>query len=219
MQFVDAHCHLHFPRIASVVSSLMQNAKEQGVRYFAVNATSPQDFGLVDAIAASYPKVIPFYGIHPYYLSEETWEAAFADLVKRKDTLRYIGEIGMDKSIASRVPLSLQEKCFKQQVHLAFSLSIPFSVHCIKCVQRVYAVLKEEGPFSSFFLMHGYSGPPDFVQKFADLGAYFSVSGYLFNLSPKRRKAMEDTIRKYPLDRILLESDAPDMVGSVERNV
>ena len=98
MQFVDAHCHLHFPRIASVVSSLMQNAKEQGVRYFAVNATSPQDFGLVDAIAASYPKVIPFYGIHPYYLSEETWEAAFADLVKRKDTLRYIGEIGMDSS-------------------------------------------------------------------------------------------------------------------------
>ena len=123
----------------------------------------------------------------------------------------------MDTSIVSRVPLSLQERCFRQQVHLASSLSIPFSVHCVRCVPAVYSVLKEEGPFPSSFLMHGYAGPPDYVQKLADLGAYFSVSGYLFNLSPKRRKAMEDTIRKYPLDRILLESDAPDMVGLVER--
>lgn len=216
MQFVDAHCHLHFPRIANMVASILQNAKEQGVMYFAVNATSPQDFRLVDAIADSNPEVIPFYGIHPYYLSAETWESAFADLEKRKDRLRYIGEIGMDKSIVSRIPLSLQEKCFQQQVRLASSLSIPFSVHCVKCVQAVYSVLKEEGPFPSSFLMHGYSGPPDFVQKFADLGAYFSVSGYLLNLSPKRRKAIEDAIRKYPLDRILLESDAPDMVGLIE---
>ena len=81
----------------------------------------------------------------------------------------------------------------------------------------ITSILKEEGPFSSSFLMHGYAGPPDYVQKLVDLGAYFSVSGYLFNLSPKRRKAMEDTIRKFPLDRILLESDAPDMVGLVER--
>lgn len=219
MQFVDAHCHLHFPRIANVVNTLIQSAKEQGVRYFAVNATSPEDFGLVDAIADSNPEVIPFYGIHPYYLSEETWEAAFEELEKRKDALRYIGEIGMDKSIVSRVPFSLQERCFKQQVHLASLLSIPFAVHCVKCVPAVYSILKEEGPFSSSFLMHGYAGPPDYVQKLADLGAYFSISGYLFNLSPKRRKAMEDTIRKYPLDRILLESDAPDMVGRVERRV
>ena len=60
--------------------------------------------------------------------------------------------------------------------------------------------------------MHGYAGPPDYVSKFADLGAYFSISGYLFNLSLNRQKAMHDVIRKIPLDRILFESDAPDMV-------
>ena len=104
-----------------------------------------------------------------------------------KEKLRYIGEI-------------------------AVSLSIPFAVHCVRCVQDVYSVLEEEGPFACPFLMHGYSGSPDYVSKLVALGAYFSISGYFLNVSPKRRKAMDDTIRKIPLDRLLFESDAPDMV-------
>ena len=60
--------------------------------------------------------------------------------------------------------------------------------------------------------MHGYAGPPDYVSKFAELGAYFSISGYFFNLSLNRQKAMHDVIKKIPQDRLLFESDAPDMV-------
>lgn len=212
MQFVDAHCHLHFARVARVARPLLQNAKEKGITHFAVNATSPNDFALVCSLAQSDDSVIPFYGVHPYYIQEGTWEHDYAQLVSMKEKLRYIGEIGMDKTIASRIPMAFQASCFRKQVQLAVSLSIPFAVHCVRCVQDVYSVLEEEGPFACPFLMHGYSGSPDYVSKLVALGAYFSISGYFLNVSPKRRKAMDDTIRKIPLDRLLFESDAPDMV-------
>ena len=66
--------------------------------------------------------------------------------------------------------------------------------------------------------MHGYSGSPDYVAKFATLGAYFSISGYFLNLSPKRREGMNESIRKMPIHRILFESDAPDMVGETRKS-
>ena len=118
----------------------------------------------------------------------------------------------MDKSISKRVPMDKQAELFEKQVCLAKELNVPFAVHCVKCVHSVFEVLARHGPFSRGFLMHGYAGPPDYVSKFAELGAYFSISGYLFNLSLNRQKAMHDVIKKIPQDRLLFESDAPDMV-------
>lgn len=122
----------------------------------------------------------------------------------------------MDKTISRRVSLSLQEKLFEQQVCYAKERNVPFAVHCVKCVNSVYEVLSRHGPFPTGFIMHGYAGPSDFVSKFAVLGAFFSFSCYYLNVSPDRQKGLEDTIRKVPEERLLFESDAPDMVARKE---
>lgn len=215
MNFVDAHCHLHFDRITKLLPTIIQESIHNGINHFVVNSTSPADFDSVLKIHQEYPNITPCFGIHPYFIQESSIESSLESLSKLCNQLKInycIGEIGMDKTRISICPLSTQEMVFRKQIQLAQSRSVPFIVHCVKCIGSVYEVLKSElhSPFP--FLMHGYSGSPDFVNKIVKLGGYFSISNYFLNLSPKRKKQMEDTIRAIPFDRLLFESDAPDMV-------
>ena len=216
MRFIDVHCHLHFSRIAKSVDSIIQEAQKVGIQRFLINATGEEDWKLVEALATKYPSVIPSYGIHPYMVDAEKTLDAMKQFCSLIHTPYAIGEIGMDKSISKRVPMSLQRHFFEEQVKFAKEHNLLFTVHCVKCTTAVYEVLTSLAPFPKGFIMHGYSGPSDFVTKFAELGAYFSVSCYFFQLGPNRQKAMEDVIRKIPRDRLLFESDAPDMAAIPE---
>ena len=215
MQFVDAHCHLHFQRMEKVVAKVVEEARKCGVKHFVVNATSTKDLGDVLYMTQQRNDVTPCFGIHPFNIEPQTVDQDIEHLfsfLKLQQKPYCIGEIGMDKTITDRVPIALQEDVFRKQVEYASLHSVPFIVHCVHCVQRVYDVLKELSPFPTPFLMHGYSGPPDYVHKFEELGAFFSISGYFLNLSLKRREGMNHSIRKMDLERILFESDSPDMV-------
>ena len=215
MQFVDAHCHLQFERIASLTSTILKESISKGITHFVVNATSPEDFNQVIQIQNQYQHITPCFGIHPYYIKESQKEEDLERLYSQCKEINCnycIGEIGMDKTITSTISLQLQETMFRKQIQFAISQSVPFIVHCVRCIGSVYQVLQNEVKQPYPFLMHGYSGSADFVPKLVKLGAYFSISNYFLNLSPNRRKAMEDTIKQIPLDRLLFESDAPDMV-------
>ena len=216
MRFIDIHCHLHFPRISKSVDSIIQQAHESGIERFVVNATREEDWKLVEVLASKYPSIIPSYGIHPYAVDDEKKLDALKRFCLSTHTPYAIGYILMDKSISRQVSIQLQRHFFEEQVKFAKEHNVFFTVHCVKCTAAVYEVLSTLGPFPKGFIMHGYSGPSDFVMKFAELGAYFSVSGYYYQLSPNRQKAMEDTIRKIPQDRLLFESDAPDMAAIPE---
>ena len=216
MPFIDCHCHLHFGRIAKCVDSIVSEARRQGVEGFVVNGTGPEDWNQVRLFAESHPGVLPSYGIHPYTIDEKSDVELLKAFCLQQRGAFMIGEIGMDKTISRRVSLSRQESLLEQQVCFAKEKNIPFAVHCVKCVNSVYEVLSRHGPFPTGFIMHGYSGPSDFVSKFAVLGAFFSFSCYYLNVSPDRQRGMEDTIRKVPEDRLLFESDAPDMVAREE---
>ena len=216
MRFVDVHCHLHFTRVSKSVDSIIQRAHEYGIERFVVNATAEEDWKRVEVLASRYPSIIPSYGIHPYAVGDEKKLDALKQFCSSVRTPYAIGEIGMDKSISRQVSIPLQRHFFEEQVKFAKEHNVFFTVHCVKCTAAVYEVLSTLGPFPNGFIMHGYSGPPDFVMKFAELGGYFSVSGYYFQLGPNRQKAMEDAIRKIPQDRLLFESDAPDMTAIEE---
>lgn len=215
MRFIDSHCHIHFKRIVTILPTLLNESVSKGITHYVVNSTSPADFDLVSKLCEDYTYVTPCYGIHPHYIEALSIEDSLSQLYKQCNNLNKsycIGEIGMDKTVISNIPFDIQEQVFRKQIQFALSKSVPFIVHCVHCISRVYDVLKSEILTPSPFLMHGYSGSADYVNRFVVLGGYFSISNYFLNLSPKRRKGMEDTIRKIPLDRILFESDAPDMV-------
>jgi TatD DNase family protein len=102
----------------------------------------------------------------------------------------------------------LQEEMFRWQLRLAAERNLPVSIHCLKAWGRLDQVLREEPLPNCGFLLHSYGGPAEMIDGFARLGAYFSLSGYLAH----ERKARQRTVfQQVPVERLLIETDAPDM--------
>ena len=105
---------------------------------------------------------------------------------------------------------------FKKQIHLANEMNLPIIIHARESHSDVYKVLKEN-KVNKKGIMHCYSGNLEFVQKFLDLGFYISFGG-----SITKNEKYDEIIRKVPLDRIVVETDAPLMppiqMGKEARN-
>jgi TatD DNase family protein len=203
----DAHCHLQDSRLQAVLPNILANLKAVGLRKIVVNGTRESDWDQVLQLAAKDSRIIPSIGLHPWYINERssTWLAKLkAALISSRCAL---GEIGLDRWIKGFDSAS-QEEVFVQQLNLAAMTDRPVSIHCLKAWGRLLEILKGEERPSVGFLLHSYGGPAEMVRSFAELGGYFSFSGYFAH--PRKVKQRE-VFREIPSDRLLIETDAPDM--------
>lgn len=119
-----------------------------------------------------------------------------------------VGDIGIDKgSHGKKIDFHDQVEVFHLQLQLAKELKRPASIHCVRAFGDLFDILKSEGPFPAGVLLHSYLRSAELVLEFAKLGAYFSFSGFLMSMKESKAKKM---LKSAPLDRILLETDAPD---------
>ena len=207
MRLFDAHNHLQDDRLDGVRSEAMTAVRQIGVQRMVVNGTSPADWNAVQAMADQYAEVIPSYGVHPWHLQglDQDWLEQLNEKLQSRPSV--IGEIGLDRWIEN-YDLPRQEKIFLAQWRLAVELNRPVTIHCLKCWGRLLEVLQLEPRNRRGFLLHSYGGPLEMVKPLAELGAYFSMSGYFAH---PRKSNHAQTFRHVPIDRLLLESDAPDM--------
>ncbi|XP_020083853.1 uncharacterized protein LOC109707161 isoform X2 [Ananas comosus] len=209
LRLFDAHCHLQDRRISAVAPQLIGAAVDSGVVRFAVNGVSERDWHLVKRMAEQYPSVIPCFGLHPWYVAERSpnWLRSLREFFADTPTAA-VGEIGLDRgSHGKKINFDEQEEVFLQQLELAKELERPVSVHCVRAFGDLLGILKRTGPFPAGVILHSYLGSADMVASLANLGSYFSFSGYLTNMKVQNAKKI---LRSVPLDRILLETDAPD---------
>ncbi len=135
--------------------------------------------------------------------------------------LAKVGEIGLDRWMLNRAkpddprlaglrraPLDEQLEVFLWQLNLAADQGRAASIHCIDAWGALFEALLTAKLPKQGFLLHAYSGPIEMVKAFADLGAYFSFNGSY--LDPKRTNQRE-TFKSVPMDRLLIETDAPSM--------
>ncbi|KAJ4917049.1 TatD related DNase [Raphanus sativus] len=116
--------------------------------------------------------------------------------------------VGLDKGSKGReIDFSDQVGVFRQQLELAKELNRPASIHCVCAFGDLLEITKSVGPFPAGLILHSYLGSAEMVPEFANLGAYFSFSGFLMSMSEKKAKKM---LRAVPSDRILLETDSPE---------
>jgi TatD DNase family protein len=146
--------------------------------------------------------------VHPWYVKEQPpdWIEQLRALLLRHPEAG-VGEVGLDRWIEQPdVPLQMQ--FFNAQLDLAHELERPLSIHCL----RAWGVMQETLTAAKLprcgFLLHSYGGSAELVPSFVILGAYFSVSPYFFH---PRKAAQLEVFLQVPLDRLLLETDAPDM--------
>ncbi|MBN2063671.1 MAG: TatD family hydrolase [Sedimentisphaerales bacterium] len=206
----DIHCHLHEPDFESDLGEVIARAVENGIGRFVCNAGAIADFEQISTIAKQYSGIVPCFGIHPWYCNDLPvgWQGELAYwLVSHRAG---VGEIGLDSWKQGIPPLEVQMHVFREQLALARELDRPAMIHCLKAYDVLYQILTDDGTPISGFLLHAYSGPWTMVGPLAALGGRFSFSHPCF--APDRKKAHK-TIAVVPSDRLLLESDSPDLVG------
>jgi len=209
MRYYDAHLHLQDPRLEPVISTILPALCSGKVSACIVNGTSPRDWDQVSKLATDNPGIRPAFGLHPWKVGErgDDWfEQLQSFLGKHEGAL--IGEIGLDKWI--RDPqFEEQLEVFQQQLSLAAALEIPPTIHCLKAWGHLLKVMDRQHSFLPGFLLHAHGGPVEMVENFVEMGAYFSISGYFAR--PEKVDKLE-AWKRIPLERILVETDAPDML-------
>lgn len=164
------------------------------------NSALPDDWLQLQEIACTCPSIFPFYGVHPWYVSElkTSWKN---DLI---DCLNYspcgIGEIGLDKI---RKDFDFQKRIFIEQLDLATEFDKPVAIHCVKAWGSLIEILNEYKDDISF-VVHAFSGTTEVMQELIKMGGYISFSPR--NLSNER---LDDCIKHVPQHRLLIETDYP----------
>ncbi|OWM66583.1 uncharacterized protein LOC116201026 [Punica granatum] len=215
MKLFDSHCHLQDPRILARAPRLIELASNHGVVRFAVNGVHEKDWYLVKQMSEDFPCTVPNFGLHPWYVLDRSpdWFKTLKQLFEVTPTAA-VGEIGLDKgSHGKKIDFDDQVQVFERQLELAKELNRPASVHCVRAFADVLGIMKSVGPFPCGVVLHSYLGSAEMVPQFAELGAYFSFSGFLMSMKESKAKRM---LKAVPPERILLESDAPDALPKSE---
>lgn len=209
LSYFDAHCHLQDERLTALLPSILAEYAALGVKRVVVNGTCEADWPKVSALAASAPGLIrPSYGLHPWFVNQRSpqWQERLAEFLD--EDAAGIGEIGLDKWIHG-YDLEAQKEVFRWQWTLAVERGLPVSIHCLRAWGTLLALLREAPSLAPRgFLLHSFAGPKDMIAEFVGQGAYFSISGYFFH---ERKRQQLETFLAVPLDRLLIETDAPDM--------
>jgi len=212
----DTHCHLQDPRFESGAEVLLARARARGIQRMLCCGTRPGDWASVSRLTSHSDAVMPAYGIHPWYVDEAGvagWEAQLRRYLSG-DARACVGEIGLDGAVRPRRDAG-QQAVFRAQIALAREFERPISVHCRRAWKGLLDALEREGGAPHGMVIHAFSGSPEVVATLVPFGVYFSFSGSITNPAYTRARTLVQSI---PRDRLLVETDAPDMLPHALRD-
>lgn len=210
MLLFDSHNHLqrfHDP------GRIIAEMREAGIAGCVVNGTRESDWETVARLAEQYPDFVrPAFGLHPWYAAarSEEWLTQLEGWLDRFPGAS-VGEIGLDGWIEGP-SLDEQSQVFLPQLALARERGLPATIHALKAWEPLFDAFTREAPPEKF-LLHSFGGSSELVARLVPLGASFSFSGYF--LQPRKAKVLE-AFKSVPPERLLLETDAPEMMPPAE---
>jgi TatD DNase family protein len=204
---VDHHCHLDFPEFAPDLDGVVARAKAAGVATMVTISTRIRRFDQILAVAERFEDVYCSVGTHPHNADEERGiPAAEIIALSRHPKVVAIGEAGLDYYYKNGSP-EAQAEGFRAHIAAARETGLPLEIHTRDADADTRALLEDEHKNGAFpAVLHCYTGGRDLALRAVDLGLYVSFSGVI---SFKKTEALQDIAREVPLDRILVETDAP----------
>lgn len=214
----DSHCHLNFDCFNHDRLALMDNLARAHINDIIIPGTDAKRWTdiikLVEQNKAAQSSNNLYYslGIHPHFLNDfESKQLILLKEILINETNKVdrkciaLGEIGLDTRID--IDISLQEKTFLAQLHMAQLLALPVILHVVKAQSRVLRLLKRSG-FTYGGTYHAFSGSEEIANEFIKLGFKLGIGGVITH--PAARKTRK-AISKLPLSSLVIETDAPDM--------
>ena len=204
---VDSHCHLDFPDFDSELPEVLSRAKEAGIGRFVTICTRIRKFDQILAIAEKHEAVFCSVGTHPHNAHEETGfsSAEIVSLTKHPKVVA-VGEAGLDYYY-QKDHAAAQAQGLKTHISAARETKLPLVIHSRDADQDMANILTEESGKGAFpFVLHCFSSGRDLALSGIKLGGYVSFSGIL---TFKNSVALREIAAEMPLDRLLVETDAP----------
>jgi TatD DNase family protein len=207
--YVDSHCHLSFPELATRIDDIRAAMATAGVDRALCICTTMEEFSAVHALALRYDNFWASAGVHPD--SEGVAEPRVADLIALAGRPRVvaIGETGLDyyrlngRSVAE---MAWQRERFRVHIRAALASALPLVVHTRSASVDTLAILREEGASAVGGVFHCFTETAEVARAALDLGFHVSFSGIL---TFRNAQELRDVARFVPLDRCLIETDSP----------
>lgn len=205
---IDTHCHLDDPQYSEDLEQVVCRAKEAGVGKVLLAGVSMYETERVLAVEAAYPDFChAMVGVHPTEVNSANVKeqmALFDKEIERRNYLA-VGEIGMDLYF-DKTFRAEQEEAFRHQVASAVDRGLPISIHSRDAFEPTVNILKEFDKNRLKGVLHCFSGSPDNARIFMSLGDfYFGIGG----VSTFKNAKFTERLGEIPLERIVLETDAP----------
>lgn len=205
---VDSHCHLDFPDFTEELEDIVTRASDNGVGTALTISTKFSTFPNVLAVARRYSHIYASVGVHPHEVEQEAGDDDTPRLIKlaADPDVIAIGETGLDY-FYEHSPREQQQTAFRAHIAACRETRLPLIVHTRDAEADTVSILKDEMDQGEFpLVIHCFSGSDDLAKKCLDLGATLSFSGIL---TFKKAEELRDIAKSAPMDRILVETDAP----------
>ncbi|OQX13109.1 MAG: DNAase [Thiothrix lacustris] len=215
MRLIDTHCHFDEPDFADDRSLLVEKMNMLGVSDLIFPAVSAKHWPRLRDICATSPHFHASYGLHPVYLTEHTP----ADLVSLHHWLKQeqpvaVGECGLDFFLPE-LDVAQQESLFIAHLMLAREFELPLIIHArrsLDCVLKHIRRVSDKKNLGG--VIHSFAGSQQQADMLIKLGFYLGVGG---TVTYPRAQRLRQVLAQVPLERLLLETDAPDQPDSAWR--
>ena len=207
MNLVDIGVNLAHDSFDADRASVMERAHAAGVQRMIVTGSTLESSAAAVRLAASSAGLYATVGVHPHHATD----LAEADLPRLRELLAQpgavaVGECGLD-FFRDFSPRDSQEAAFRLQLELAMETGLPVFLHQRDAHQRFVAVLDECGARMPPGVAHCFTGGPEEMRAYLERGLYIGVTGWICD--ERRGDALRAAARFLPLDRVMIETDAP----------
>ena len=203
--YIDSHCHLNFPDFADRLPDIYRHMQDNQVSHALCISVDLETFPEVLAIAESRDNLYASVGVHPDY--EECTEPTVEKLVELASNPKVvaIGETGMDY-YRTPGPLAWQQERFRVHIRAARETGKPLIIHTRAASEDTLRIMAEEKASEPSGVMHCFTESMEVAKAAMDMGFYISFSGIV---TFKNAKDLKEVAKAVPLDRMLIETDAP----------
>jgi TatD DNase family protein len=205
-ELIDTHAHLDFPEFSAGLSAFLDRARQAGVREIVTIGISIETSLKAAALAGENVSIYASAGVHPHgarRLGAEEIESL--ERIAGEERVLAVGEIGLDY-YRDRQPRPVQRECMRQQIELACRVKKPVVFHIRDAYDDFLRIVPDYAGRMEGAVMHCFAGDWKIARQCLDWGFYLSIPG---TVTYPRAERVQEVVRRAPLDRLLLETDAP----------
>ncbi len=202
----DTHAHIDMDNFKDNFGEILENAKNDGVKNILIPGVEPEGFERITMLAEKYENVFGAVGVHPSDAKkfDDVAESKMREFLTHPKIIA-VGEIGLDY-YWDKSYNELQKEVFERQIHIAKEFKNPVLVHDREAHHDTLEILKKTNARETGAVMHCFSGSPEFALECVREGFYIALGGVVTFKNALKPKEVAKTV---PLERLLLETDAP----------